>query len=120
MSVVSNSVRPHSQQPTRLIHPWESPGKNIGVGCHFLPQGMKVKSASEATQSCPTLLDHMDCSLPGSSDHGMLRARGLEWVVISFSLSLSLSPHIHTHTHTHTHTHISELLCCTAVINTIL
>ena len=57
--------------PTRLLHPWGSPGKNTGVGCHFLLQGMKVKSESEVAQSCPTLLDPMNCSLPGSSVHGI-------------------------------------------------
>ena len=65
-SVMSDSVRPHSQQPTRLPHPWDSSGKNTGVGCHFLLQCMKVKSESEVTQSCLTLSDLMDCSLPGS------------------------------------------------------
>ena len=64
------TLRPHRRQPTRLSRPWDSPGKNTGVGCHFLPQCMKVKSESEVTQSCPTLSDPMDCSLPGSSVHG--------------------------------------------------
>ena len=59
--------------------PWDSPGKNIGVGCHFLLQCMKVKSESEVAQSCPTLRDPMDCSLPGPSIHGIFRARVLEW-----------------------------------------
>ena len=63
---MSNSVWPHRWQPTRLPHPWDSPGKNTGVGCHFLLQGMKVKSESEVAQSCPTLSDPMDRSLPGS------------------------------------------------------
>ena len=67
-SVVSDSVRPHGLQPTRLLCPWDSPGKNTGVGCHFLLQCMKVKSESEVTQSCLTLRDPMGCSLPGSSD----------------------------------------------------
>ena len=67
---MSDSVRPHRQQPTRPRHPWDSPGKNTGVGCHFLLQCMKVKSESEVAQSCPTLSDPMDCSLPGSSVHG--------------------------------------------------
>ena len=62
-SVVSDSVRPHRGQPTRLPHPWDSPGKNTGVGCHFLLQCMKVISESEVSQSCPTLSDPMDCSL---------------------------------------------------------
>ena len=83
-SVVSNSVRPHRQQSTRLC-PWDSPSKNTGVGCHFLLQCMKVKSESEFTQSCPTLSDPTDCSLPGSSVHGIFQARVLEWVAIAFS-----------------------------------
>ena len=65
--------------------PWDSPGKNTGVGCHFLLQCMKVKSESEVTQSCPTLCDPMNCSLPGSSVHGISQARVLEWVAIAFS-----------------------------------
>ena len=82
-SVVSDSVRPHRWQPTRLPHPWDSPGKNTGVGCHFLLQCMKVKSEREVAQSCPTLSDTMDCSLPGSSVHGICQARVLEWVAIA-------------------------------------
>ena len=82
---MSNSVRPHRQQPTRLPRPWDSPGKNTGVGFHFLLQCMKVKSESEVTQSCPTLRDAMDCSLPGSSVHGIFQARVLEWGAIAFS-----------------------------------
>ena len=70
-SVVSDSVRPHRRQPTRLPRSWDSPGKNTGVGCHFLLQCMKVKRESEVAQSCPTLSDPMDCSLPGSSVHGI-------------------------------------------------
>ena len=65
--------------------PRDSPGKNTGVGCHFLLQSMKVKSESEVAQSCPTLSDPMDCSLPGSSVHGILQARALEWGAIAFS-----------------------------------
>ena len=65
-SVVPDSVRPQRRQPTRLPRPWDSPGRNTGVGCHFLLQCMKVKSESEVTQSCPTLSDPMDCSPPGS------------------------------------------------------
>ena len=65
--------------------PWDSPGKNTGVGCHFLLQCMKVKSESEVIQSCPTLSDPMDCSLPGSSVHGIFQARVLEWGAIAFS-----------------------------------
>ena len=75
----------HRRQPTRLCCPWDSPGKNTGVGCHFLLQCMKVKSESEVTQSCPTLRNPMNCSLPGSSVHGIFQARVLEWVAIAFS-----------------------------------
>ena len=64
--------------------PWDSPGKNAGVGCHFLLQCMKVKSESEVAQSCPTLLNSMDCSLPGSSVHGIFQARVLQWGAIAF------------------------------------
>ena len=81
------TVRPHRRQPTKLPRPWDSPGKNTGVGCHFLLQGMKVRSESEVAQSCPTLSDPMNCSLPGSSIHGILQARVLEWGAIAFSLS---------------------------------
>src|SRR5574341_1131639 len=87
-SVVSDSVRPHGLQPTRLLHPWDSPGKNTGVGCHFLLQCMKVESESEVAQSCLTLSDPIDCSLPGSSIHGIFRATVLEWGAIAFSGSL--------------------------------
>ena len=82
---MSNSVRPHRQQPTRLPRPWDSPGKNTGVGCHFLLQCMKLKSESEVAQSCPTLSDLMDCSLTGSSVHEIFQARVLEWGAIAFS-----------------------------------
>ena len=78
-------MRPHRRQLTRLPHPWDSLGKNTGVGCHFLLQCMKVKSESEVAQSCPTLSDPKDYSLPGSSVHGIFQARVLEWVAISFS-----------------------------------
>ena len=74
-----------SKQPTRLPRPWDSPGKNTGVGCHFLLQCMKVKSDSEVTQLRPTLGDPMDCSLPGSPVLGILQARVLEWGAIAFS-----------------------------------
>ena len=79
------TLRPHRWQPTRLPRPWDSPGKNTGVGCHFLLQCMKVKSESEVTQSCPTLSNPMDCSLPDSSVHGIVQARVLEWGAIAFS-----------------------------------
>ena len=83
---MSDSARPYRWQPTRLPHPRDSLGKNTGVGCHFLLQCMKVKSESEIAQSCPTLSDPTDCSLPGSSVHGIFQARVLEWGAIAFSL----------------------------------
>ena len=81
-------MRSHRQQPTKLPHPWDSPGKNTGVGCHFLLQCMKVKSQSAVAQLCPTLSD-LDCSLPGSSIHGIFHARILEWGAIAFSRETS-------------------------------
>ena len=84
------TLRPHRGQPTRLLCPWDSPGKNTGVGCHFLLQCMKVKSESEVAQSCLTLSDPMDWSLPGSSIHGIFQARVLEWGAIAFSTSPEL------------------------------
>ena len=86
---LSDSVRPHGQQPTRLPCPWDSPGENTGVGCHFLLQCMKVKSESEVAQLCLTPSDPMDCSLPGSSVHGIFQARVLEWGAIAFSTPLN-------------------------------
>ena len=82
---MSNSVRPHRQQPTRLPRPWDSLGKNTGVGCHFLLQCMKVKNESELVQSCPTLHDPMNCSLLVSSVRGIFQAIVLEWGAITFS-----------------------------------
>ena len=81
----SPTLRPQRLQPTRLPGPWDSPGKNTGVGCHFLLQCMKVKSEGEVAQSCPTLSNPMDCSLPGSSVHGIFQARVLEWGAIAFT-----------------------------------
>ena len=83
---MSDSVRPHRRQATRLPQPWDSPGKSTGVGCHFLLQCMKMKSEREVAQSCPTLSDPTDCSLPGSSIHGIFQARVLEWGAIAFSV----------------------------------
>ena len=79
---MSDFVQPQRWQPTRLPCPWDSPGKNTGVGCHFLLQCMKVKSESEVAQLCPTLSEPMDCSLTGSSVHGIFQARVLEWGAI--------------------------------------
>ena len=78
------TLRPHRRQPTRLPRPWDSPGKDTGVGCHCLLQCMKVKSESEVTQSCLTLCNPMDCSLPGSSVNGIFQERVLEWGAIAF------------------------------------
>ena len=85
---MSDSVRPHRWQPTRLPRPWDSPGKSTGVGCYFLLQCMKGKRESEVAQSCPTLSDSMDYSPPGSSVHGIFLARVPEWVA-----SLEISKH---------------------------
>ena len=85
---MSDFVRPHRRQPTRLPLPWDSPGKNTGVGCHFLLQCMKVKSESEVAQSYPTPSDPMDCSPPDPSIHGIFQARVLEWGAIAFSTQL--------------------------------
>ena len=84
---MSNSVRPRRRQPTRLLCPWNSSGENTGVGCHFLLECIKVKCESEIAQSCLTLSNLMDCSLPGSPVHGIFQARVL-WVAISFSQSI--------------------------------
>ena len=116
---MSDSVRPQRQQPTQLRCPWDSPGKNTGVGCHFLLQCMKVKSESEVAQLCPTPSNPMDCSPPGSSIHWICQARILEWVPIAFSVltghesskswKLNAYTQAHTSTLTHKHTHTSTL-----------
>ena len=82
---MSDSVQPQRRQPTRLPRPWDSPGKNTGVGCHFLLQCVKVKSENQVAQSCPTRSNLMDWSLPSSSIHGIFQARVLEWGAIAFS-----------------------------------
>ena len=89
---MSDSVQPHRWQPTRLLCPRNSPGKNTGVGCHFLLQCMHAKSL----QSCQTLCDPMDSNPPGSSVHGILQARVLEWVAISFSKDIPTGAEIMT------------------------
>ena len=122
-----DSVWPHRPQPTRLHRPWDSPGKNTGVGCHFLLHCMKVKSKSEVVQSCPTLSDPTDCSLPGSSVHGIFQARVPEWGAIAFSgispsseflglisssiVYIPLVLYAHTHTHTYTLIYLSKTIC---------
>ena len=90
------TVRPHRQQPIRLPRPWDSPGKNTGVGCHVLLQCMKVESESEVAQSCPTLSNPMDCSPPGSSIHVIFQARVLEWVAIALSALVTREIQIET------------------------
>ena len=89
---MSDSVRPHRRQPTRLLCPWNSPGKNTGVGCHFLLLYIKVKSESEVAQTRPTLSDPMDCTLPGFAIHGIFQARDLEWGAVAFSILWGGSP----------------------------
>ena len=83
-------MRQYRRQPTRLRHPWDSPGRNTGAGCHFLLQWIEVKSECEVAQSSLTLHDPMDCSLPGSSAHGIFQARVLEWGAIAFSIRIPL------------------------------
>ena len=87
-------VQPHRRQPTRLPGPWDSPGKNTGVGCYFLLQCVKVKSESEVAQSRLTRSDRMDCSLTGSSDHGIFQARVLKWGAIAFSQCPTKPPNL--------------------------
>ena len=105
---MSDSVEPYRRQPTRLLCPWDSPGKNTGVGCHFLLQCMKVESESEVTQSWPTLSDPMDCSLPGSSIHGIFQARVLDWGAIAFHITFH---HISAHALLFFHS-IYAYICC--------
>ena len=89
---MSDSARSHRWQPTRLPCPWDSPGKNTGVGCHFLLQCVKVES--EVAQSCPALRNPMDCTLPGSSNHGIFQAKVLERVAIAFSHMHIVEPEV--------------------------
>ena len=106
---MADSVRPHRRQPTRLPRPWDSPGRNTGVGCHFLVQCMRVGSESEVAQLCPTLRDPMDCNPPGSSVHGLFQARVLEAGAIAFSLmhaTVALFPFF---AHAVTHSHLLSL-----------
>ena len=94
-----------------MPRPWDSPGKNTGVGCHFLLQCMKLKSESEVAQSCPALTDPMDCSLPGSSIHGIFQARVLEWGAIACSeniMRLEVRRLLHFLTHSVDETGLGE------------
>ena len=140
---MSDSVRPHRRQPTRLPRPWDSPGKNTGVGCHFLLQCRKVKSKSEVVQSYPTLSDPMDCSLPGSSIHRIFQTRVLEWgaiievqpinnvVVVSGEQRMDLAIYVHVsslpqtplpsrlaHNIEQSTTHYTIGLCWLSILNT--
>ena len=110
---MSNSVQPQRRQPIRLLRPWDSPGKSTGVGCHFLLQCMKLESEREVAQSCPTLSDPMDCSLPGSSVHGIFQARVLEWIlylVISYEHSSNQVKFLQTDATMEMFTQIFELI----------
>ena len=91
---MSDSVQPHRWQPTRLPCPWDSPGKNTGVGCHFLLQCMKVKSESEDAQLCLTLSDPTSCSLLGFSVNGVFQARVLEWGATAIRSNNSISGYL--------------------------
>ena len=125
---MSDSVQPHRQQPARLC-PWDSPGKNTGVGCHFLLQCMKAKSEREVAQSCPTLSDPMDCSLPGSSVHGIFQPRVLEWGAIAFSIymyiclymcKVYMCVYIYIYTYTHTCVYVCVYLCIRTSLNSVI
>ena len=110
-AVVSNSVRPHRRPPTRLPRPWDSPGKNTGVGCHFLLRCMKVESVSEVAQSCLTLSDLMDCSLPDSSVHGIFQARVL-WIIAKTADILVRFPYPSILSHYHQQSLVLRLCPC--------
>ena len=110
---MSDSVWPHRRQPTKLPCPWDSPGKNTGVGCHFLLQCMKVKSENEVAQSSLTLSDTKDCSLPGSSIHGIFQARVLEWGAIAFSDIYISDIYIYRHIY-------GNVICNSPKLDTIL
>ena len=110
------TVRPHRRQPTRLPSPWDSPGKNSGMGCHFLLQCIKVESESEVAQLCPTLSDPTDCSLPGSSVHGICQARVLEGSAIAFSEHISRDMQIKTSKIAFTPT----VLCCAVLSHSVM
>ena len=111
---MSDSVQPHRRQPTRHPCPWDSPGKNTGVGCHFLLQCMKVKSESKVTQLCPTLHDPMGCSFPDSSVHGIFQARVLEWGAIAFSVLKNTLFNFHVLPYFPVSLHLltSSFICC--------
>ena len=84
-SVVSDSVRPHRQQPTRLLRPWDSPGKNTGVGCHFLLQCMKVKMKVKLLSHVRLFETPRTAAYQAPPSMGFFQARVLGWVAIAFS-----------------------------------
>ena len=109
--------------------PWDSPGKNTGVGCHFLLQCMKVKSESEVAQSCPTLSDPIGCSPPGSSVHGIFQPRVLEWGAIAFSIymyiclymcKVYMCVYIYIYTYTHTCVYVCVYMCIRTSLNSVI
>ena len=119
-SVMSDFVRPHRRQPIRLPHLWDSPGKNTGVGCHFLLQCMKVESESEVAQSCPTLSDPMDCSLPSFS-HGIFQVRVLEWVAMGWAKHPSHPyPHRILETNLHLLSELASKITCYMFLRPLL
>ena len=144
---MSDSVLPHRRQPARLPRPWDSPGKNAGVGCHFLLQCVRVKNESEVAQSCPTLSDPMDCSPPGSPSMGFSKQEHWSGVPLpsppspgdlpnpkieprspalqadSLQSELAGKPYlynIHAHIYIYIYIYISESLCCIPETNRIL
>ena len=112
-------MRPHRLQPARLSPPWDSPGEDTGVGCHFLLQCVKVKSESQVAQSCQTLSEPMDCSPPGSSVHEIFQARVLEWGAIAFS-KVALEALLYAHKNTHSAFFETHTLVCDTVLLTHL
>ena len=93
---MSDSVRPHRQQPTRLPHPWDSPGKNTGVGCPFLLQCMRVKSESEVALSCLTPSDPVGCvrpwDFPGKSTGVGCHCLTRDQAHVSYSVCMESKP----------------------------
>ena len=112
MLLLSRFSHVHRRQPTRLPCPWDFPGKNTGVGCHFLLQCMKVKNESEVAQSCLTVSDPMDCSLPGSSVHGIFQVRVLEWGAIALSKTIKIN-----YTRNKDHKYSKHIISCFTMIN---
>ena len=113
---MSNSSWPHRRQPTRLPHPWDSLGKNTGVGCHFLLQCRKVKSESEVTQSCPTLVTPWTAAYQAPPSMGFSRQnywRGVPWGVgvLTWKISVPIRRDMRAFSPTHTHIPHHYLIC---------